>query len=82
VKLLFVVALNCSRGAGFQKELLPLCAPVRRLFPQELECCGWWWQAEEGHDQLPKKKRVPSKTPNLSFSGELAAVPARLCRAP
>lgn len=82
VKLLSVVALDSSHGVCFQKELLPLGAPVGRLFPQKLECCGWWWQAEEGHDQPPEKRSVPSKTPNFNFSGELAAVPTRLGCAP
>lgn len=59
----FVVALNSSWAACFQKELLPLCAPVRRLFPPKLECCGWQWEAEEGYCQPPpKRRRVPSKT--------------------
>lgn len=60
-KLLFVVAVSSSWGVCFQKQPLPLCDPVRRLFPQKLEHCGWWLQAEEGHDQPPKKRRVLRK---------------------
>lgn len=82
MKLLFVVALSSSWGVCFQKEPLPLCAPVRRWFPQKLECCRQWWQAEEGHNQPFEKRRVPSKTSNFSFSEELAAMPARFGCAP
>lgn len=72
VKLQFVVALNSS-WACFQKELLPLYAPVRRLFPPKLECCGWWWEAEEGYCQPLKRRRVCAVNLEFTWSSKSGA---------
>lgn len=70
VKLLFVLALESSWGVRFCKELLPLCAPVRRLFPQKLEFCDSGGRQKKVTTSLPKRGECPGKLQTSASVGD------------